>query len=105
MNILIITPIGWDNSDGAHRPVQFARQLVQRGHAVTYIEIEKSRTAPLSENPRVITLEDLGWDELNLVRAWYGYAYQSPHYLDARLSELVPALQEGGVVICSAPFR
>lgn len=105
MNIVFISPIAWDNSDSAHRPVQFARQLAQRGHHVTYIEIEKSRTLPLSENPRVLTLEDLGWDELNLVRAWYGYAYQSPANLHARLLELVPSLLEGGVLICSAPFR
>lgn len=105
MNIVFISPIAWDNSGGAHRPVQFAQQLALRGHTVTYIEIEKSRTTAISENPRVLTLEDLGWDELNLVRAWYGFDYQSPASLTARLGEAFPALDEGGVVICSAPFR
>lgn len=102
MNVIFISPIGWDNSGGAHRPVQFARALARRGHAVTYVEIEKSRTPPASENPRVLNFEQLGWDELNLVRAWYGFDYTTPPGRDVQLN--VPT-ENGGVVICSAPFR
>lgn len=105
MNIVFISPIAWDNSGGAHRPVQLARQLAARQHCVTYIEIEKSKTRAATENPRVVTLEDLGWDELNLVRAWYGFAFASPTDLAARVRGLMPASTERGVVICSAPFR
>lgn len=105
MNIAFISPIAWDNSGGAHRPVQLARRLADCGHCVTYIEIEKSRTRVTSENPRVMTLEDLGWDELNLVRAWYGFDYASPSALTARVRAVMPAPQAGDVVICSAPFR
>src|SRR6187431_997901 len=106
MNIVFISPIAWDNSGGAHRPVQFARALARRGHSVTYVEIEKSRMPPVSENPRVLNLEQLGWDELNLVRAWYGFDYDAPLkasiHSDVQLN--VPT-EDGGTVICSAPFR
>ncbi len=105
MNIIFISPIAWDNSGGAHRPVQFAQELARRGHTVTYIEIEKSRAPVPSENLRVLNLEQLGWDELNLVRAWYGFDYALPDSLDVRLRELVPTSNERGIVICSAPFR
>ncbi len=105
MNIAFISPIAWDNSGGAHRPVQLARQLAARGHCVTYIEIEKSRRQIGSENPRVVTMEDFGWDELNLVRAWYGFDYASPTDLAARVRAWIPGNKERGVVICSAPFR
>lgn len=105
MNIAFISPIAWDNSGGAHRPVQLARQLAARGHCVTYVEIEKSRAGSESKNPRVVTMEDLGWDEVSLVRAWYGFDYASPRDLGARVRGLMPANKERGVVICSAPFR
>lgn len=105
MNIVFISPIAWDNSGGAHRPVQFAQQLATRGHAVTYVEIEKSRTRVSADNPLVVTLEDLGWDELNLVRAWYGFDYASPADLAARLRQFAPRANARGIAICCAPFR
>lgn len=103
MNFVFLSPIAWDNSGGAHRPVQFARELAARGHSVTYIEIEKSRAPVAGENPRVANLEQLGWDELNLVRAWYGFEYASPQIHARWIPQL--AVSERGVVICSAPFR
>ncbi|TAH50773.1 MAG: glycosyltransferase [Chloroflexota bacterium] len=105
MNIVFISPIAWDNSGGAHRPVQFAQELAARKHSVTYIEIEKSRARASANNPRVVTLEDLGWDELNLVRAWYGFDYTSPADLDARLRQFTPLGNARGIAICCAPFR
>jgi glycosyltransferase involved in cell wall biosynthesis len=82
-----------------------ARELARRGHAVTYLEIEKSRTRPGGDNPRVLNFEDAGWDELNLVRAWYGFAYNAPENADTRLLEQLAPVGKGGVVVCSAPFR
>jgi hypothetical protein len=105
MNIVLISPIAWDNSGGAHRPVQFAQALAQRGHAVTYIEIEKSRVPVGGTNPRVLDLEQLGWDELNLLRAWYGFDYVPPPDAVNRLLALLPASSKRGIVLCSAPFR
>lgn len=105
MNIVFISPIAWDNSGGAHRPVQFAQELARRGHKVTYIEIEKSRAPNASENPRVLNFEQLGWEEPNLVCAWYGFDYAIPPNLESRLEELLPTLDARGVVVCSAPFR
>jgi hypothetical protein len=70
---------------------------------VTYLEIEKSRTLQASANPRVLNLEQLGWDEVQLVRAWYGLDYTLAD-AGTRLLELGLG-SAGGVVICSAPFR
>ncbi len=105
MNVVFLSPIAWDNSGGAHRPVQFAQELARRGHHVTYVEIEKSRTLPLSPNPRVLNLEQLGWDALNLLRAWYGLSYHAPRDAAERLLAALPAAPEPGIVICAAPFR
>lgn len=107
MNIFFISPIAWDNSGGAHRPVQFAQELARRGHTVTYLEIEKSRAPAPGGNPRVVNFETLGWDELNLVRAWYGLDYASPAGAEETLQRNVSTTgrDERGVVICSAPFR
>lgn len=101
MHIAFISPISWDNSSGAHRPVQLAKEFARRGHIVTYLEIEKSQTPISSSNPRILNLQDLGWDELNIIRAWYGYDYAPP---PARTSSLLPHASSG-IVICSAPFR
>lgn len=105
MNIVFASPIAWDNSGGAHRPVQFAQELARRGHSVTYIEVEKSPAHPDQENPRVLNLQDLGWDELNVVRAWYGFDYAAGEGAARRLCEHLPAPSGQSVVICSAPFR
>lgn len=105
MNIIYISPISWDNSGGAHRPVQFAQELARRGHLVTYIEIAKSRTPVPGENPRVLNFPDFGWDELELVRAWYGFDYHAPAQAADNLLEMLPPLQDRGIIICSAPFR
>lgn len=101
MHIVFISPIAADNSGGAHRPAQFARELSQRGHSVAYIEIEKSRAS--DESPLVLNLQQLGWDEQHVVRAWYGFDYAAPQDLEARLQHVIS--DEPGVVICSAPFR
>lgn len=105
MNFVFLSPIAWDNSGGAHRPVQFAQELVRRGHHVTYVEIEKSRAAVASANPRVLDLEALGWDALNLTRAWYGLDYDAPARAAERLLDALPRDGEVGYVICAAPFR
>lgn len=105
MNVVFISPIAWDNSGGAHRPVQFAQELARRGHRVTYIEIEVSRALVPNDNPRVLNFKQLGWDELDLVRAWYGFAYTAPASLDAHLRQIAEPSDECGVVICAAPFR
>ncbi|MDL1895643.1 glycosyltransferase family 1 protein [Anaerolineae bacterium CFX7] len=106
MNIVFISPIAWDNSGGAHRPVQFAQELARRGHTVTYIEIEKSR-APLPDaNPRVLNFETLGWDSVNFLRAWYGLAYAAPAHSGENFFQIVPPARAArGIVICAAPFR
>lgn len=105
MNILFISPIAWDNSDGAHRPVQFAQELARRGHTVTYLEIEKSRARVFAANPRVLTFEALGWDDVNFLRAWYGLDYTAPAEVVTRLDAQLPATAEKNLVICLAPFR
>lgn len=103
MAYLFLSPIAWDNSDGAHRPVQLAQELARRGHTVTYIEIEKSRTSPAAANPRVLNFESLGWSELDIVRAWYGMPYNEPP--DAAARELDLPAEPNGVVLVCAPFR
>lgn len=106
MNILFISPIAWDNSGGAHRPVQFGQELARRGHSVTYLEIEKSRSSVQSANPRVLTFDALGWDDVNFLRAWYGLDFVAPGDAAARLVALLPAApSEHNLVICLAPFR
>lgn len=109
MNFAWLAPMAWDNSGGAHRPVQFASELARRGHAVTYVEIEKTKTPPPESNPRLLNLEDLGWDELELLRAWYGFDYAAPLDAPARLfppaGELPSPADSPGVVVCAAPFR
>ncbi|MBI4673962.1 MAG: glycosyltransferase [Chloroflexi bacterium] len=106
MNIVFISPISFDNSGGAHRPVQFAQEFARRGHTVTYLEIEKSRAPVSGSNPRVLTLDALGWDELNIVRAWYGFDYTSPADVGETFQRNVSTgHDERGIVICSAPFR
>lgn len=105
MNIIFISPIAWDNSGGAHRPVQLAKEFARRKHTVTYIEIEASRIPNTDENVRVVNFKQLGWDEANLVRAWYGFDYRIPAESKARLDELAFPITERGIVICSAPFR
>src|SRR5581483_2218371 len=104
MTFLFISPVAWDNSDGAQPSAQLARELARRGHAVTFLEIEKSRTPVPATNPRVLTFQDLGWDDLELLRAWYGLAFTSP--ADAAAS-LLRRSGSGApdVVICAAPFR
>ncbi len=105
MNITFISPIAWDNSGGAHRPVQFAQELARRGHAVTYVEIEKSR-APLPDtNPRVLNFQTLGWDDVNFLRAWYGLEYASPADAATRLVAQLPSASAQNIVVCLAPFR
>lgn len=106
MNVFFISPIAWDNSGGAHRPVQFAQELARRGHTVTYLEIEKSRAPVPGGNPRVLNFDALGWDELNLVRAWYGFEYASPaDAVETLRRNVFTNNDKRGVVICSAPFR
>lgn len=106
MNILLISPIAWDNSGGAHRPVQIGQELARRGHTVTYLEIEKSRSPAPGANPRILTFEALGWDDINLLRAWYGLEFDAPGDAAARLIAQLPAgSSEHNLVICLAPFR
>lgn len=105
MNIIFISPIEWDNSGGAHRPIQFAKELARRGHTVVYVEIAKSRAGNSGENPRVLDFGQLGWGELDLVRAWYGLEYRAPADAAGRLLDSVQDTGERGVVICCAPFR
>lgn len=97
--------MAWDNSDGAHRPAQLARELARRGHTVTFVEIERSRVSAATVNPRVLSLQDLGWDDLNLVRAWYGVDYTAPSASKARLDEILGSSAKRGYAIYSAPFR
>lgn len=105
MDIVFISPIEWDNSGGAHRPVQFAKELARRGHDVAYVEIGRSRAGNSGENPRVLDFGQLGWDEVELVRAWYGLEYGAPANAAMTLPEKLRAKGERGVVICCAPFR
>jgi glycosyltransferase involved in cell wall biosynthesis len=105
MHFVFISPIAWDNSDGAHRPVQFAQELARRGNSITYVEIEKSQAPVPTGNPRVLNLEQLGWDELDIVRAWYGFDYASPLPDHARWQAFLSSLPPQGIVIGSAPFR
>lgn len=106
MNILFISPIAWDNSGGAHRPVQFAQELARRGHHVTYLEIEKSRAPVPAENPRVMNFSALGWDDVHFLRAWYGLDYASPaNAAETFQRNVSTGHAKRGAVICSAPFR
>jgi glycosyltransferase involved in cell wall biosynthesis len=106
MNIVFISPMAWDNSNGAHRPVQFTQELARRGHTVTYLEIEKSRAPLPTANPRVLTFDALGWDDLQFLRAWYGFDYAAPDTVGATFERNISTGDnERGVVICSAPFR
>lgn len=105
MNIVFISPIAWDNSGGAHRPVQFAQELTRRGHSVTYLEVEKSRAPASAANSRVLTFDALGWDDVNFLRAWYGLDYTAPADAASRLRALLPASSPQNIVICLAPFR
>ncbi len=106
MNIVFISPIAWDNSGGAHRPVQFVQELARRGHTVTYLEIEKSRASVSDAAARVLNFEALGWDDVNFLRAWYGLDYVAPARTGETFFQMIaPAHDARGVVICSAPFR
>ena len=50
-------------------------------------------------------MQDLGWDDLNLVRAWYGVDYSKPPGSRARLGEILGSSNNRGFAIYCAPFR
>jgi glycosyltransferase involved in cell wall biosynthesis len=108
MDFLFFSPIGWDNMDGAHRPVRFAMELAQRGHRVLYIQLEKSRVKPRTETLRVYDLAELGLGERRVLAAYYGLDYGASDDARAALGNLLDTWKTHGeaqVAIYSAPFR
>lgn len=61
--------------DGAHRPVQFACELLKRGHRVLFIELEHSTDQPHTRELWVVGPQQLGLSEMESARAWYGQSY------------------------------
>lgn len=75
---------------GAGRPLHFfARELLERGARVLFVEVVKSESVVAQENLRVVSFAELGYDENALRRAWFGLDSQ----LDVRAA-LSRALDE-----------
>ncbi len=108
MNFLFLSPIGWDNMDGAHRPVRFAAELARRGQRALYLQMEKSRVKPRAENLRVYDLAEIGMSEARVVAAFYGLDYGAMDESRAQLDHLLTGFETQGeekIAIVSAPFR
>jgi glycosyltransferase involved in cell wall biosynthesis len=108
VNFLFFAPMAWDNMDGAHRPVRFATELARRGHRAMFIQLEKSRVKPRTENLRVYDLEEFGLGERRVLAAFYGFDYggmdDSRLELGRRLEEW-EARESNKIAVLSAPFR
>ncbi len=108
MDFVFFSCIGWQTMDGAHRPVQFARELIQRGHRVLFIEFEPSPHRPRTENVRVVYPRELGLSELEALRAWYGQDYGPLAEWRAGVARALAEFErpgtEGRVAIWNWPF-
>ncbi len=108
MNFVFFSPIGWDNMEGAHRPVRFASELARRAHRVIYVQLEKSHNKPRTTNLRVYDLEELGIPEPRVLTAYYGLDYGSLDEARATLAQILDTFHPPSaarVAIFSAPFR
>jgi glycosyltransferase involved in cell wall biosynthesis len=108
MNFVFFSPIAWDNMEGAHRPVRIASELARRGHRAIYIQLEKSRVKPCTENLCVYDLEEFGPGERRVLAAYYGLDYGSMDEARALLEKILDGWENRDaekVAIFSAPFR
>ncbi len=73
MDFVFLSTQGWDEMDGAGRPLHFfARELLARGARVLFVQVVP-QTKPVSQNNlTVVDFNALGFDETALRRAWFG---------------------------------
>ncbi|HZQ06662.1 MAG TPA: glycosyltransferase [Anaerolineae bacterium] len=73
MDFVFLSTQGWTEMGGAGRPLHFlARELLQRGERVLFVEVVASNTTPSDANFTLLNFKTLGFDERALRRAWFG---------------------------------
>jgi glycosyltransferase involved in cell wall biosynthesis len=73
MDFVFLSTQGWDEMDGAGRPTHYlARELLQRGHRVLFVELVPSRARSYAPNLTLLDFNGSGWNERALRRAWFG---------------------------------
>jgi glycosyltransferase involved in cell wall biosynthesis len=108
MGYIFFSPIAWDNMEGAHRPVRIASELARRRRRALYVQLEKSRVKPHSENLRVMDFEELGLGEQLVLAAYYGLDYGAMDAARVVLGKTLDGWEtrdEAKVAVFSAPFR
>jgi glycosyltransferase involved in cell wall biosynthesis len=107
-DFVFLSTISWDDSDGAHRPVQFARELMRRGHRVLFVQVPPSRTRPTGSLLTLRPLPELGLTEREARYAWFGREPEGLGYTTERLAQQLDAFAnpeaEQRVVIWCAPY-
>jgi glycosyltransferase involved in cell wall biosynthesis len=74
MDFVFLSTQGWDEMGGAGRPLHyFARELLQRGERVLFVQVVPQQKPVSQKNLSVIDFNALGFDENALRRAWFGF--------------------------------
>lgn len=107
-DFVFLSTIGWEDAEGAHRPAQFARELLRRGHRVLFIQVPAVQTHASDALPTLVSLADLGLTEREARYAWFG---REPKGLQGVTAQLVKRLDafanpqaEQRIVIWCAPY-
>jgi glycosyltransferase involved in cell wall biosynthesis len=73
MDFVFLSTQGWDEMDGAGRPIHyFARELLARGDRVLYVQVVPQQKPVAQTNLTVVDFGALGFDETALRRVWFG---------------------------------
>lgn len=106
MDLVFLSTQGWEEMGGVGRPLHYlAREALQRGHRVLFVEVVASQNSAPRENFRLLNFGELGYGEHALRRAWFGL---DPH-VDARetFTRALDAFETPGaerVVVYGDPF-
>jgi hypothetical protein len=108
LDFVFLSTIGWDDADGAHRPVQFARELTRRGHRVLFVQVPAARAHRTDSLVTLLSLPELGLTERGARHAWFGREPEGLERLTERFAEQLDAFvnpeAEQRVVIWCAPY-
>lgn len=104
MEFVFFSSVDWDWSGGAHTPTQLAVGLARQGHSIAYVQVGKTDQQHPHDQVEVLSLQDIGWNDLQVARALHGLDGGSVERLVDQLSARVVEGTHGGVAVWFAPI-
>lgn len=104
MDFVFFTVVDWGWSGGAHTPTQLALALAELGHSVVFVQAGRATRDPEPLSVKIISLEDLGWNDLQVARSLHGLEGGPVDGLVNQLLSRVEKRSEPRVAVWFAPF-